>query len=282
MNNPKRHHFVPQLLLKRFTNDEGLLYFYDKRRPENGVCCTGPSNLFVESHFYSELGDDGGQDPWLERILAKLESNTEPILQRIIESARKGELPNLSQEEKEIWDYFLYYQWKRVPDSLDRASGLEDFDAELQRTLDRVEKDFRKLTDEEWQRFRDPDYKRKLRQNVKVDVVARIGPDVLKIIKYKGLGIGVIENPKKSFVIGSNPVVKLTYRGQTHLADPSVELWLPISSDIAILLLPSHKQEKLLPLSDENVRHLNRSILSQSTVVACRSESLIRSLVNPR
>jgi hypothetical protein len=48
MNAPRRHHFMPQLLQRRFTDGEGRLFVFNKRRPEAGVFPTNHTNAFVK------------------------------------------------------------------------------------------------------------------------------------------------------------------------------------------------------------------------------------------
>jgi hypothetical protein len=73
MKPPKRHHFVPQMLLNRFADGEGRIAFFDKSRPENGVQITTPKNLLVRQHLYSKINRDGSRDGTLEAYYSELE-----------------------------------------------------------------------------------------------------------------------------------------------------------------------------------------------------------------
>ena len=66
MRNPKRHHFNPEMLQRRFTDQEGRLYFYDKRFPEKGIQRSIPKNLFVEQHLHTQFLDSGEKDVSVE------------------------------------------------------------------------------------------------------------------------------------------------------------------------------------------------------------------------
>jgi hypothetical protein len=116
-----------------------------------------------------------------------------------------------------------------------------------------------------------------------VDALKRTSPQVLAILKQKGLGIATVRKRGKSFVIGSLPVVKLTYPGREHLADPSVEVWLPIAFDVAVSPAPIPSgSELLLEIDDPVVRSINGATFKQSTTIAGRSEELISSLAHAR
>lgn len=75
--------------------------------------------------------------------------------------------------------------------------------------------------------------------------------------------------------------------GEVDLADyvaldPSVEVWLPIASDVAVTPSLNAGQEKLVPMINYDVKVLNAAIYEQSTTIAGCSEQLIKSLTTER
>ena len=56
MNTPKKHHEIPQMLLRNSTDQNGSLYCYQKEG--NKVFKTNPSNVFVQQKHYSKPSDD--------------------------------------------------------------------------------------------------------------------------------------------------------------------------------------------------------------------------------
>lgn len=75
MNIPKRHHYVPQMLLKHFTDERGYLYYFDKSREAPRVRKGAPLSLFKKDHLYSSLESDGTRDASLEMAFSKLVSD---------------------------------------------------------------------------------------------------------------------------------------------------------------------------------------------------------------
>lgn len=122
----------------------------------------------------------------------------------------------------------MYHQWKRSPDFYEKIATLEDFDSTLQKTIEKFEATRRPLTDEERALVTSPEGKARLMQNARVGALLEPGQIVLDVIGSHGLGIARIKLPNKSFIVGSFPVVKLTYPGTPHLAHPTTEVWLPI------------------------------------------------------
>jgi len=128
----------------------------------------------------------------------------------------------------------------------------------------------------------EPEQQNRLKQNVKVGALRIGGPLVLEALGNKGLGVARVMSAKKSFIIGSFPILKLTNDNRAHLSDPTVEVWLPIAHDIAITPFFTKGKEKLVSIDDRNIRKLNEAITRQSTIIAGRSEKLIRSLISQR
>lgn len=105
---PRRQHDVPEMLLKRFTNDDGKFYVFDKSKPEKGIQYVTPYGAFWEPHFYTSRTADGEKDTSLESYYSKLESDTDPIIEKIVCAVRNSEKPNLTEEEKQKWDRFFW------------------------------------------------------------------------------------------------------------------------------------------------------------------------------
>lgn len=279
---PKRHHFVPQGLQRRFTNTDGRLFAFNKRLAGRGVWETSPLNLFVEGDLYTAIADDGSKDIRLEHYYAELDAAGSAVIARIVDAARAGRRPDLSTEEKALWDLFLYTQWKRVPDVHAALSLRADFENTLAGLLREYEDTHRPLTARERLRLSDQSYATRLRENSIVKWLALQSAQALSGLAARGLGVARIARGGKSFVIGSHPVVKLTSPGHTHISDVEVEMWLAIASDVAVTLYGRTGEEKLVELSDDReIRRLNELVALQSTAFAGRSRALIESLARP-
>ena len=83
MNKPKRQHFNAEMLQRRFTDEEGRLYFYDKRFPEKGIRRSIPKNLFVEKYLYTLHLDSGEKDFSGEGKLSRLEGEANKIIEKL-------------------------------------------------------------------------------------------------------------------------------------------------------------------------------------------------------
>lgn len=270
------------MLLRRFCDDNGALWVYNKRAPHLGIITVKPCNDFYRKHFYRSE-NNGIMDNSLEIYFAKLEGAADNVIEKICASARAGIRLSLTVDEKRTWDMFLYFQWKRTPDLIISYISDIEFENLLEDYIAKFERDVRPLIDSERERTLSKDGKKRLRKNAHVGAIADPAAEVQNILNNMGIGIAVIHNPNAGFVIGSRSVIKLTPPGETRLGHPGVEAWLPVAADVAVCAIPGKGQELVITLDDDRwLRSFNNSIVEASTLVAGRSESLIRSLVVAR
>lgn len=73
MSKPKLHHYVPQCYLRRFANERGLIWVWDRDRDR--VFQSQPNSVAAETHFYfvRELLELGHDPLTLESHLSELE-----------------------------------------------------------------------------------------------------------------------------------------------------------------------------------------------------------------
>ena len=134
------------------------------------------------------------------------------------------------------------------------------------------------LTAEDRRKRDDPNEQAMLKQDLRASsVLPCFRPEgrILPILGNKNLLVMVISNSKKSFVIGSNPCVKIF--GGNELSDPKAEVWLPLAYDVAVVYNGSFP-EKLYEVPDPSIRKINETIYKQSSIIAGRSSKLIASL----
>ncbi|HEX9660447.1 MAG TPA: DUF4238 domain-containing protein, partial [Rhodothermales bacterium] len=100
MSAPWRHHSVAQFQLRHFADADGLLWHFDKRRPERGIGHDGPRGIFYEKHQYSTVDYDTGElDPTLEHLFDRdIENPAAPVVKKVLTAARQKKAPRLSPE----------------------------------------------------------------------------------------------------------------------------------------------------------------------------------------
>lgn len=271
----QRHHIIPKFLLNNFTDENGNLYFYNGKDVVN----TSIKDGFIRKNFYAQRGQDGHRNFDAETKLSKSESKSAPIINKIIEAGRKRNCPGLTDSERNLLDKFFVIQWMRTP--IMRDTVMPDLQKGYRNILDDFEREKRPLIPSERSELTEETEMKRRIYNAHVQCVPIPSEEVLQCLKIKGIGLCVITNPKKSFIIGDFPIIKITSQGSTQLSDPTVEVWLPISYDIILAYAAFYNPENLI-FEDrmERIREINRTVAKQSNVIAGRSELLVKSLVS--
>jgi hypothetical protein len=223
------------------------------------------------------------RDPAMEHFLSVLESEAVSVVQSILQSARAGEVPVLSLEQKNLWYLFFLMQWRRTPETQTASVS----DAEAVGMAEEIMDELRAAAPHrsaEIEKLAAPEAMARLVRNVRVQTLIQFSTEMMTVLQRRGIAVLRIAKPNKSFVIGSRPVVRLGARAaHTHLSDTAVEMWLPIAADIAVGVGRGDGGISLLLAEDGSpVRQLNLAIARQSGIIAAGSADLVRSLANAR
>ncbi len=275
-NIPVRHHYIPQMHQKRLADTQGFLYRFDKRFPERGVFRTNPKNNFVERHLYDQHDEDGTVETSAEDILAVLDGKANTVIQKIVESARCDELPDLGIDERFTWDLYYYTLYKRTSDAM-RRMELED--EQIAEIISRVivehqVSDGAIVTEQERTNLLGAN----MRQTAKVRGVLQVGA-VFKLFSSRGLDIAAIRCSSGCLVIGDNPIINYNLCNPERVILPPLEGWLPVSHDVAVRPAFTRSEGISLFTKDEEFAGLlNDLMLRQSTTVVGRSREVVDAL----
>lgn len=85
MNAPKLHHYVPQFHLRRFADEAGKLWAWDKQ--SDRVFRASPGGIAAEKHFYrlTQYESDGHDPLTMERQLSEMEGEVSLITDQWLE-----------------------------------------------------------------------------------------------------------------------------------------------------------------------------------------------------
>ena len=266
----RRNHFVPRMLLKNFTDKYEKLYFFDKRFKRKSILRTTPNGLYWVRDLYVPRDADGNMDDSAEDLFAEFEREAAPVFDRIITAVRNVKEPVLSSSEREIFDRYICFQWARVPETSDHV---------LDHTLKRMS-----LEDSEIGDF-SPEELSEFRKRINVEsLVANVtepGDRILSYLRSKSLAFVLIRGKNKSFVIGSNPVVRVFPEGPDSVPRAFLAMWLPLAHDVAFAY--GEGEGGLMEFTqDRELRRFNEEVFKQSRGIAGRSRKLIASIAGVR
>lgn len=139
-NPPKRHHFIPQMMLRHFADDDGQLWFWRRDFEKGAVKKTGTKLLFAENDLYTLVDADGEKDVALEKFFAKMEGVGAKFIDDLAGIIRAGETPKLDDGAWDFWGDFFYYHLKRTPGAIDAFAEQMNFDVKIEETFAKVQK----------------------------------------------------------------------------------------------------------------------------------------------
>ena len=118
-NHVINQHFVPRFLLNNFSEDGFNVWCYDKlwKKPEKRSI----SKTASEKYFYDQV--PGQKVNSLEYLLSKAESDTAPIIEKII---RARNLQVLSEDDKVVIALFISLQLSRTKTALKETESLNN------------------------------------------------------------------------------------------------------------------------------------------------------------
>lgn len=265
------------MLQRRFADSKGLLWFFDKNRPQSGVKATAPDNLFIRHRQYTFQKLDGTRDWSLEERYSRLEGCMNLLIEKIVPQVVANQYPILPPSERELLDLFVYEQWRRVPELYERMISDAEFMEMIRDTLDEYADEVRPLSTEERESFCTPAYLKAQRKNTRVLSLLRRSGSVLGALSRKGLFFA--RTPRnRSFLLGSFPVSKLTPNDRPALYDPEVEVWLPIDPNVAIVLAAHRGVGSVFQVEPTWIRTFNLATARNSQIFAGRDEALVRSI----
>ena len=273
---PRRHHFVPAWLLRRFAAEDGFVWWWSRDLTAGNVLKQRPEGVFCRRDLNARLLDDGSLDQSVEITLGVMDDQIENITQKLLVQGRAGKPPNLTASDKRILDKFLFVQFKRSPEW-----RTEEMEREV----------FRKLTGAELPTGMPTridssispslsSQARNVLQNDYVESLLLDDPEVLNVLQEKGLLICRVPYGQ-ALVLGTSVVVSAG-TGAGSLRENHRGLAFPLSSDILLYVGNSKDVRMVRKLSAEDVNKINEQVAAHCHGIAGNSEELVRSFVPPR
>ena len=258
----RRHHYIPKMLLRNFCH-QGKLWVGDRTSHKTYPCT--PENVFVRKdlntrHLLESVSRNYADDGWpgyigmsdeYEDILAAIESDAAPVIQRIIEQARCQKRPQLSPEQSYAWKRFLFATARRTPESQDRVLSNKDRDIFYEAAKIRADEENYHLPDRETLYLDDRilTLKKLVDSNTLAKFAAGVHHRAQQIERQfcnkTGLLVGVIQMLNRGFIIGSHGLAIVKPNGRN---DPVAGSWLPIAHDVVAKPTLFPDREFLLPL----------------------------------
>ena len=290
---PRKHHYFPRMLLKRFCAPNGLLWV------NNGIKVyrSNPKDAFEERDLYatrnvvpSSVGNDYSVNLSYEheQTLSKIENAADPAIRQILDQARQRSCPKLSPDLQNAWKDFYIAMARRTPEAQEKIWSENDLkDAFYEGSKRVAEKDEVPLPEKEvlFQSDNIAGLAKLGGQNSKARFSAGSHPilqeDAKRFVRSAGLLVALIPFSEKSFVIGSHGLAIV--EGSDHGDWIEGCCWLPVAPDVAICPIGFPNTEHFVCFGndrDGNLRidMVNNASAARSWLIGGQSEELVRSV----
>ena len=275
---PRRHHYIPQSIIRQFAGNQGKVWVYDKRKMHNNLFQAKPKQVFVMRNKYSKYDYDRQQYQAQPEIdLATIENNAMQVFKCIIKNVRRGKRPVLSADLYERWMRFYLSLLRRNPRLPQQAQ--ENTDKILTSANPQVQTEGLAMSFREYSKCF-PKEQEMIYHDGLADIAAGGDAfweqDTQRRLQETGCLFAYIpQSSDKQFVLGDSVTLV-----QPEPDTPHGGAFLPIAPDIAVVYAPLGGID-IYPLV-EDLEHesnrINRATFQQSSQIVSHSKILLQSL----
>ena len=292
MSNPKRHHYNPQFILRNFSDDGEHIWSYnkaegiDRRRIERVFAfkhlytrkTIDPTNKASQSEKPKTFEQSIRKDYGYEKLIGELETKAAPIVDRVIDHAKKRQCPKLSTEQSATLKEFMFLAARRTPEAQARVratSGTDDPDLFYKVVKTLADREDFPLPGKKqlYEDLRVAMIEDLTMSNASATFAAGVAPKMQKQIANFGHETGIrvlLCAHQRRFIVGSSGFAIATLRTATAFSRISV---FPLAADVAVVPTDRPWREELSLLENWHVRAINIAIAEQSHTIAGLTEA---------
>jgi hypothetical protein len=287
---PRNHHYVPQLLLRRFAAADGTLWIYDLQKSK--IYPGQPKSAGFVRDLYSRMGPDGNPDrAHIENLLAeRIDQPGDNAIRRLL---AKEDLFTIGPP----WNDFLIFvaaQLLRTPAFFDRMSSM--MQPAMQETLKRMAKydpEFRervrraavakRITTEEIEkqlgRVASGGFKIKPTKDFVISLSLASLYNIFQELRQMTWQIATLADSDSDLILGDHPVLPVVPRGEpVGLKHAAIQVKLPLSPRVAAVgnwnlqtTYATFRAGQAGQTNSDTMRHAKRFLFA-----SYRSEDLLR------
>lgn len=280
----KNHHYVPQVLQRRFMGNQTRLW-YSKKTVDDLFCqpeCRNPKSIFKKRNYYSTLAKNDQLSDDIERgFYGPLDDYVAKLLFEISQTFSNGSIPTFRGEALETVRLAMFEMLKRTPDfpkdhddfevGRNLVAGILSDPKETLEELDRKELE---------RQLEDQNLLTSIGRDIRVRATLRVSEkisDALENFQVRWYRC----KPRYPLILSSSMVYRIGNGGVNGLVNPQFEMWMPVSPTHALVLArdPDNKIPLVVDGSRGHVREINLHAAQISREIASPSKSAISEVV---
>lgn len=280
------HHVVPKVLQREFAIENDNRRIWRAKRCRNGrfsvVQKKRIDKTFVRRNYYTTLEGEQQSDRIERDFYGKIDDFLGRTLPEVLTILKEGAIPSFASVSLSSLRTVVMHMAKRTPDFLERPDDSEIGRELVEMTLNALPssapKEHRErlvstLQDESKLRDRGRD----IRVKATLKESEKVNDALLEFIPR-----WVVSRSHHSFILSSKMLYRIGNGGPNGLINPNMEMWMPISPKISLVLVRNeHNSIPHRVIAEPNsIRKFNEYAVRNSFEVASHSEALLRSLTS--
>jgi len=281
-NRAKNHHIVPKVLQKNFAIEGKHIWFTE--RQNNGLFhepeLRNIKKTFRKKDYYTVLEDGKRSDIIEKRFYGDIDDYLGRILPDILNTFAEDKIPNFSGQALDSIRQVIMQMAKRTPDFV---KDHNDIDMGRKFVIGMLQTPDTKMRNE-YQGYLDKPNNSKLRElgrDIRVRATLNNSERIEEALQNRSVHWAKIET-NHSFILSSRMALWLGNGEANGLINPLLEIWMPISPKISLILFwNKNKNFPLMNTVDRDfVRRLNMYAVENSDQIASYSKPLLKSLIH--
>lgn len=279
----KNHHIVPQVLQKQFSKNQKNLWF--SKRDSNGNFhepeYRNIQKIFRKKDYYTVLNGEKPSDIFEREFYGDIDNYLGKVLPKISEILQDGNTPTFSGSQLYNLKQVIMQMVKRTPDYEKKSNDIEMGKTYVKSILEEKGKtteniDFKKYEEE----LKSPLKLKEYGRDIRVRATILNSPKIDKALEDFSVHWSVCKT-KHSYILASKMVYWLGNGGPNGFVNPKVEIWMPISPKVSLILFRDKQNQNTMKHIDnrEHIRAVNEYAMQNSDQIASDSKELLDSLI---
>ncbi|UWS07613.1 DUF4238 domain-containing protein [Phaeobacter inhibens] len=283
----KNHHFVPKVLQKRFRTEDNRIW-YSERGTDGRFSQPELRNIektFRIRNYYTVL-ENGQPSDAIERLFyGEIDNFLGDFIPEVLGIFDADKVPRLSEASLESARTVAMEMAKRTPEFVKQYESDQEIGQSLVESVLaglEDETDFEKRS-HYLEILNDPALLRQYGRDVRVRATVKRSEKTAEALKDFKVRWAVSET-HHSFILSSMMAYRIGNGGPNGLINPNMEIWLPISPKISMVLT----RDKANRIPDRvveapfHIREVNEYAARNSSQIASHSKRLIESLTGKK
>ena len=283
MPRSKNHHFVPKVMQKPFAAQSKLIWYSTRNseglfgRPE----LKSIGKTFRIRDYYTVLNGDNRSDTIEKKFYGPIDDYLGRLLPNVFEAFDRREIPTFTSVSLDSIRKVILEIAKRTPDFIKKHSDVETGRQIVEASVLSIPTSTESARRSQLLKdLQDPQRLKDYGRDVRVRATIRRSLKIEDALQSFSVRWAVSET-RHSYILSSMMAYRIGNGGSNGFSNPNMEIWMPISPKISLVLAQDPMNSIPLMVIDTpaHIRQVNEYAVQNSEQIASHSRELLESLI---